>query len=394
MRYIVEMIKTEKNVKGVNYIKILLVGFKLSIGIEPYLDIIFKNLIKRQLDVVVCCEKKVAGKFKDSYSIGLGGNAVQMFKDTLNICNYSSFIRMVRQEKPDFVFFIASHTLNIGTTLLTKVLFPRITIISQIHDPIPHSGTSYGAVIYISQLMQCWLSNQIIVAGKKLKDMIQRFYFIPEKKVTILPLGTFREERATPVENSSKGYITVIGRIEDYKGIDIFLKAANQVIQSLNSNCQYKFLIAGAGNLQKYQQLAREIPAQYLEIRNYVVSDDEFDEILQSSYICVLPYKDGTQTGVIPLAYYNSCPVIVTNVGSLGESVINGETGYIIERENIDQLSEKIIELIRNKQLRKNLSSQAFNYYLQDFQWTNIVEKFINVLVKQHPEKVHSVDQK
>jgi glycosyltransferase involved in cell wall biosynthesis len=44
----------------------------------------------------------------------------------------------------------------------------------------------------------------------------------------------------------------------------------------------------------------------------------------------VLPYRSATQSGIIQVAYALGLPVITTDVGGLGEVVIDGETGFIV----------------------------------------------------------------
>ncbi|MBK6506357.1 MAG: glycosyltransferase [Ignavibacteria bacterium] len=40
---------------------------------------------------------------------------------------------------------------------------------------------------------------------------------------------------------------------------------------------------------------------------------------------------DATQSGIIQIAYYYDKPVIATNVCGLGEVVIDGKTGFVVE---------------------------------------------------------------
>jgi glycosyltransferase involved in cell wall biosynthesis len=362
-------------------LKVLLVGFKLSVGIEPYLNIIAKNLQAKRIEIKLCIEKRVADKCKDGYGIGLGGNSVQMLKDTLNVLNYFNYAKLLIHEKPTVVFFVSSHPLNSIAILITRIFGSRATIVSQIHDPLPHSGTSYGIFILISQILQCWISDKIIVAGKKLKENIKKYYLCSENKIHVMPLGTFREERSNSEEHTEeKIYIPTLGRIEDYKGIDVFLKSAGIILHMMqDKGINYKFLIAGSGDLQKYSNLIEKIPQKYLEIKNYIISDEEFDDILKKSYVCVLPYKDGTQSGTTAISYYNACPVIVSNVGSLPEYVQSGETGYVVEPNNPEQLAEKITFLLENNNLQRKLANQSYSYYKENFRWSNITNTLVSV---------------
>jgi len=114
-----------------------------------------------------------------------------------------------------------------------------------------------------------------------------------------------------------------------------------------------------------------------LIIKNYLISNGEFDEILLNSYCLVLPYKDGTQTGNIQVAYYNACPVIVSKVGSLPELVINGETGFLVEPDDVDDLVKKIQLLLNSDYLK--MGENAFEYYKKYLRWNKIIDDLIKI---------------
>lgn len=358
--------------------KVLLVGFKLNIGNELYMKMLAKNLRDNGVETTICGDETYVNKYSDGCAISKGGNPVQMVKDTLSLRNYVEYVEVLKKEKPDVIFFVSSHTLNNIAIILAKVFSSRSVIVSQVHDPLPHSGTSYGSIIFVSQFVQSWLSKYIIVAGKSLKNTVARYYLQKGKNIHVVPLGTHRREIVKP-RSEKPIYISILGRIEDYKGVDIFLQSAQQVIKKMqNSGTLFKFLIGGIGNLDKYQPLIDVIPAQYLEIRNYMLSDDEFDDILAKSYVCVLPYKDATQTGTTQIAYYNSCPVIVTRVGSLAELVEEQVTGFVIEPNNKEELSKYIVEILSDQSLQEVLAKNSFEYYQENLKWS----KIINILTK------------
>lgn len=364
--------------------KILLVGFKLAVGNELYMKMLCKHL-KNNIEVKVCGDHSFIEKYDIGISIAKGGNGFQMFRDTLNIINYLKFAWVVKSYRPDFVFFVSSHPLNNVAILITRALSPRTKVISHIHDPIPHSGTKYGWVIWFSQFFQSKFSDILIVSGKKLKQDLVRTYMLKNKEIKILYLGAHREEKNNPLKKDfpdrERIYVSLLGRVERYKGIKNFLEAALIVVKKLRSyDKKVKFLIGGEGNLEKYKNLIEELPPSSLEIRNYRLTDDEFDDILIRSYACVLPYIDATQTGTIQIAYYNKCPVIVTNVGSLPELVRDGETGFIIEPSNSKALAEKILLLVQKEVLREKMGKSAYEFYLRNLRWSLIIKDLINYL--------------
>ena len=71
-------------------------------------------------------------------------------------------------------------------------------------------------------------------------------------------------------------------------------------------------------------------------------------------------------SGVIPLAYTFSKPVIVSNIASLTEYVDHGKTGYVFEPGNSIQLAEYIIELTENDEKVKEMGREARERMLKE----------------------------
>jgi len=288
--------------------------------------------------------------------------------------------------KPDLTYFISSHPLNnIGIILIkifNKINNHKIMVLSHIHDPIPHSDTKYRFFIYLSQLVQIWLSDKICVFGKKLGNFLSSHYKVPKENILYIRHGAYRISDKTCLysgyEKSDFIYVSLLGRIDKYKGVDIFLKAAKRALDIIdNQKINVVFLIGGEGNLSEYYDLLHEIPLKNLDIRNYLLSNSEFDEILKRSYCCVLPYKDASQTGNIQIAYYNACPVIATNTGSLDELVVDGETGFIIPVNDIESLAHRIVYFIKNPEQRLSFGARALKFYKENLTWETIISDFI-----------------
>jgi len=56
----------------------------------------------------------------------------------------------------------------------------------------------------------------------------------------------------------------------------------------------------------------------------------------------VLPYRSGTQSGVVPLAYAHGRGVVTTRVGGLAEAVRDGETGLLVPPGDAAALAEAL----------------------------------------------------
>lgn len=71
--------------------------------------------------------------------------------------------------------------------------------------------------------------------------------------------------------------------------------------------------------------------------------------------VLVLPYTTIFQSGVLFLGYAFGLPVIASDVGSLAEEVIQGETGFVFKAGDSSDLARAIKEYVQSD-LYKNLT--------------------------------------
>lgn len=354
----------------------LLIGFKLSVGIEQYL-ISFKKALEINGRKVDICGDKNPMKKLGGYPISSSSSPIKMVLDTLNPLVWIKLAVHVKSKAPSYSVFISSHPLNFIAIMIIR-LISRTKIISVIHDPMPHSGDRFKIIILISQFLQLKLSHKVLVAGIKLKDEVSRIYTFNKKNIYIMYIGNNRNIIPKFLEKNKRIYFSLLGRVEDYKGIDIFLKAAKKVIDT--NRTDIKFIIAGQGKLNKYKHLINQIDPSKLEIRNELISDEEFDFIISQSFAVAIPYKDATQTGTIQIANSLSTPCIVTNVGSLPELVVKNETGIIINPKSSDELANAMIELSSNTHKLIRMEKKAYEFFKNKLNWESIVKNFLDEL--------------
>ncbi len=71
--------------------KILLVGFKLSIGNELYMQTLYKHFIVNDSQVDICGDSNFVLKYNKGYSVANGDDSKQMILDTINLSNWFKF---------------------------------------------------------------------------------------------------------------------------------------------------------------------------------------------------------------------------------------------------------------------------------------------------------------
>jgi len=72
-------------------------------------------------------------------------------------------------------------------------------------------------------------------------------------------------------------------------------------------------------------------------------------------------------------AMASSKPVVATHTGGIQEIVVEGKTGFLIPPRNMELMSEKLIILLKNEELRRQMGQRAIKSLGFNFSLTNMV---------------------
>ncbi|MGP0103547.1 MAG: glycosyltransferase family 4 protein [Solirubrobacteraceae bacterium] len=101
-------------------------------------------------------------------------------------------------------------------------------------------------------------------------------------------------------------------------------------------------LLIGGQDLGALAAVSKQLQSPELAgrvtVREGFLDMREAAQLFAAADTVALPYPTASQSGVLLLAYGFRRPVIVYPVGGLPESVIDGETGWICERPDVDAL--------------------------------------------------------
>ena len=81
-------------------------------------------------------------------------------------------------------------------------------------------------------------------------------------------------------------------------------------------------------------------------------------------------------------------PVIATNVGGIPELMKDGETGYLVEKNNSEELFEKLSILINDQGKARKMGERGKEFVSKNFNWNNICNDFLNHLKKHSTEGI------
>ena len=247
-----------------------------------------------------------------------------------------------------------------------------------LHDVNAHLGEN----ILINRLTNWFyikIADYIFVHGRKLKlELLYKGF--NKDKVSVVPHGDYSFFTKYSENNIREdGSILFFGRIEDYKGLKYLLKAIPLIEQEIDN---INVIIAGRGSLDKYNYLIEGNSS--IEIINKYIEDEIVAKLFQRASVVVMPYVEGSQSGIIPIAYSFKKPIVVTNVGSIPEVVDDGITGFIVPPKDVIALKEAILTILSNNDLRKKMGQKGYKKMREELSWNNISKKTVRNIQKNH----------
>jgi glycosyltransferase involved in cell wall biosynthesis len=308
-----------------------------------------------------------------------------MFRDALRPSMYRTAVDALVAAQPDACYFVSVHPANgpLAWAIRRRVrnASGRPPVIAMhIHDPMPHPGLA-SLAIFTTQQMQLRAADRVFVYGAALARQVHRLYRIPNRRLFTIPHGVYRPPREVPPANTPPQWFSFLGRIERYKGLEVFLKAAEMVSADFPA-C--RFFVGGAGDLEPYQEAIQRLGNRVV-VQHRELSNEETDDIMQASWAVVLPYNSATQSGVIPVAYWNGSPVIVTDTGALAEMVREEETGFIVQPGDTAAVADRMRRLLRDPALRGRLGAGAFSFYDRSLRWERIANDLVAAMGLRSP---------
>jgi glycosyltransferase involved in cell wall biosynthesis len=196
----------------------------------------------------------------------------------------------------------------------------------------------------LSLRSQYHLADHIFVHTEKMKAELRIEFGVRDQAVTVIPFGinnSVPDTDLTPAEAKRRlgvrdGERTILffGRIGPYKGLDLLVTAFQRLC---SSNVPYRLIVVGQvkEGAEKYleaiqERISREVPEQVIQKIEFV-PDEDTELYFKAADVLVLPYTDVFQSGVLFLGYSFGLPVVASDVGSLGESVVAGKTGLLVK---------------------------------------------------------------
>jgi glycosyltransferase involved in cell wall biosynthesis len=291
------------------------------------------------------------------------------------------FIVYILRRKPRWVLF--QSTLKVAwveAILVTLIRQTGIRCAITIHDLLPHYPRRWSALemrFFYTRFDALIVHSDRQARNLKALGVKTRPLVVPHGVYDIFNLDHLTQTQARsyfPAMNSVDFIALFFGHLEERKGILEFIECADQ----MTDHPDIKFLVAGkpenSPSVKSALDRARTLPN--IIMADHMIPHDEVQRYVAASDIVVLPYREGTTSGVIKLAMAFSKPVLCTDVGDFPETLENWP-GLLIERAHLTHdLAAKVLESKTDYgSLTKSITATS-----KDIQWATIAERYYRFL--------------
>jgi glycosyltransferase involved in cell wall biosynthesis len=237
-------------------------------------------------------------------------------------------------------------------------------------------------------------ANLIITNSIFSKSEIINNYKIPEKKILVVNPGIFNylgdtKKKSLWKEISKKynikdQYILSVGAMYPRRNIPLLIDVFNNLSNKIN----YQLLIIGKNQAKNRKNILNLIKKAnnknkfnkiiYIEY----VSDIELGYFYSNAslFIC-LSTNEGFGSFEMHEAMYYGCPVVTSKLSSMPELL--SDCGIYVDLNNVDDIQNKIYNVLKNKSQRKKLSIKSKNR-IKNFSSENMTKQFISACEKAY----------
>jgi D-inositol-3-phosphate glycosyltransferase len=241
----------------------------------------------------------------------------------------------------------------------------------------------------LSLRVQYRLCDHIFVHTEKMKAELRSDFGISHGKVSVIPFGinntvantmlsTTEAKRQLGI-NAGDKTLLFFGNIAPYKGLEYLIVSFSDLLRKDRS---YRLIIAGRPKGSPEYQESIEHAMNGTLVRDRIIKrieyvpDDETELYFKAADVLVLPYTNIFQSGVLFLGYSFGLPALGSDVGSLGEEITEGKTGFVFKPRDSSSLANTIKKYFESD-LFRDLASRRLaikEHANARYSWTKVGE--------------------
>ena len=191
-----------------------------------------------------------------------------------------------------------------------------------------------------------------------------------------------KDELKRKYQVNSKDTLLFIGRLVEKKGVFYLIEAMKKIV---SENSDTELIVCGDGPLRE----ELEVSVKRNNLENFVrfvgyVNGIKKREYLFLSEILIVPsiVTESGDTEGLPVVILEGLaagiPIIASNVGGISDVIKHNENGFLVKEKNPKGIAEKVLILLRDKELQHRFTQNAL-VMAEQYDWHTIGDRFYQV---------------
>jgi glycosyltransferase involved in cell wall biosynthesis len=218
-------------------------------------------------------------------------------------------------------------------------------------------------------LMRLWIRramhhvSSVGVMGESLRGVFGDL--VPDDRIAVVPNGTPDPGPNGTVRDSAT--VLFLSHLRRRKGVAESVDAALNV---LAQKPDVRFLFVGEWEDPDLERELRRRAASAGDAIRFlpaVIGEDKRNLLSSCSVFLFPPVEPEGHPRALLEAIAAGLPVVTTARGAIAETVVNGESGFVLDDPNPTELAQYLLRLLRDGELRRRMSEAARARYLERF---------------------------
>ncbi len=387
--------------------KILRIINRFNLGGPTYNAAYLTRYLSNDFETILVGGVKDEAEGSSEYivrNLGIEPVIIPEMRRSLNPANdlitYRKITKIIKKFKPDIVHTHASKAGTVGRLAAIRNKVP--VIVHTFHGHVFHSyfGSSKTSFfINIEQGLANQCSKIIAISDKQKEELSEVYKIAAPDKFEVIPLGfdlqRFQEDQEKRRSNFRREFnlnndeiaIGIIGRLAPVKNHELFVRAIHRVQEKTNKKIR-AFIIGDGELMDDLVSLCKNLNLTCRHPNNGYVSKatvtfTSWIKDIETSYpgldiIAMTSLNEGTPVSLIEAQAANKA-IISTNVGGIENIVIPGKTASLTKNNDLDDFSDKLLELINNEPLRDVYALNGWGHVREKFHYTRLTSDMENL---------------
>ncbi len=248
------------------------------------------------------------------------------------------FLKWLKDKNINVVHFQVDGAQIFAGGLYRRLHRMAIKVVLTVHDNVTNRqyGSQLGRMSHLAARSAWMHADAICVHSGGLRDQLAAMLGPKHPPIHVTPHAVWSNvpKTPTPPPTPSQQYthtLLFFGIIHPYKGLEVLLQAMKYLPH-------YRLIIAGRPEptigddyMSNIHDLISMLPFDQVELQDRYIPEGSVPHLFEQSHLVVMPYTTfSSQSGVLHLALGYERPVVVTDIGAMGDSVRELGVGEVV----------------------------------------------------------------